>query len=58
MAEILALMKPAEKIILLMKYQEDMRIKEIMCVLKISESAVKMRIKRAKAKVVKIHREL
>lgn len=58
LAEILALMKPAEKIILLMKYQEDMRIKEIMCVLKISESAVKMRIKRAKAKVVKIHREL
>ena len=58
LAEILALMKPAEKIILLMKYQEDMSIKEIMCVLKISESAVKMRIKRAKAKAVKIHREL
>ena len=58
LAEILALIKPAEKIILLMKYQEDMSIKEIMCVLKISESAVKMRIKRAKAKAVKIHREL
>ena len=41
-----------------MKYQEGMHIKEIMGVLKISESAVKMRIKRAKAKVVKIHREL
>lgn len=53
LAEILASIKPAEKIILLMKYQEDMSIKEIMCVLKISKSAVKMRIKRAKAKVVK-----
>lgn len=58
LSAILALIKPAEKIILLMKYQEDMSIKEMMCILKISESAVKMRIKRAKAKVVKMHHEL
>ncbi len=58
LARVLTLIEPAEKMILLMKYQDDMTIKDIMEALKIGESAVKMRIKRAKAKVVKIYDEL
>ena len=58
LAKVLTLIEPTEKMILLMKYQDDMSIKEIMTVLNIGESAVKMRVKRAKAKVVKIYGEL
>jgi len=41
-----------------MKYQDDMSIKDISAVLEVGESAVKMRLKRAKAKVVKTYNEL
>jgi RNA polymerase sigma-70 factor (ECF subfamily) len=58
LVKILALIEPAEKMILLMKYQDDMSIKEIMEALQVGESAVKMRVKRAKAKVVKMYNEL
>ncbi len=58
LAKVLALIEPTEKMILLMKYQDDMSIKEIMNSLNIGESAVKMRLKRAKAKVVKIYQEM
>lgn len=44
-----------EKSILLMKYQEEMSIKEIEKALNLGESAVKMRIKRAKQKVVEMY---
>ena len=40
-----------DKTILLMKYQEDLSIKDIQEIFDISESATKMRIKRAKEKV-------
>jgi RNA polymerase sigma factor (sigma-70 family) len=40
-----------EKSIILMKYQDDLSIKEISDVLQISESAVKMRLKRTKERV-------
>lgn len=43
---------PSDKAILLMKYQDDISIKEIAYSLQISESAVKMRLKRAKEKVL------
>ena len=49
--QLLEKVKPEEKMILLMKYREEMSIKEIQAVFQISESAVKMRIKRAKEKV-------
>mgnify|MGYP000660439234 CR=1 FL=1 len=58
LAKVLSLIEPSEKMILLMKYQDDMSIKEIKEVLNIGESAVKMRVKRAKAKVVKLYEEL
>lgn len=44
-------MKPEERMILLMKYKDGLSIKEIQKIFSISESAVKMRIKRAKEKV-------
>lgn len=55
LAKVLTLIDPLEKMILLMKYQDDMSINEIKEILNIGESAVKMRIKRAKAKVIKIY---
>ena len=41
---------PGDKTILLMKYQDSMSIKEIGSILDKSESAIKMKIKRAKHK--------
>lgn len=45
---------PLEKMILLMKYQDDMSIKEIQEALNLGESAVKMRLKRSKNRVVEL----
>ena len=47
-----------DRAVLLMKYQDEMSIKEIASILDKSESAVKMKIKRAKAKAQKKKREL
>lgn len=47
--------KTEEKMILLMKYADSMSIKEIQEALNLSESAVKMRIKRAKEKVLDLY---
>lgn len=58
LAKALEIIDPSDKMILLMKYQDDMSIKEIKEVLDIGESAVKMRVKRAKEKVVKAYNEL
>lgn len=46
-----------EKALLLMKYQDDFSIKEISETLKISESAVKMRLLRSKDKLKKLYLE-
>ncbi len=46
-----------DKAILLMKYQDDFSIKDICGVLNKSESAVKMKIKRAKEKFKKVYTE-
>lgn len=48
-------LQPEEKGVLLMKYQDDMSIKEISEVLEASESAVKMRIKRSRAKAIELY---
>ena len=45
----------SDKAILLMKYQEGISIKELAEITKKSESAVKMKLKRAKSKVHKIY---
>ena len=56
--EILLLLKAKDKAILLMKYRDDIKIQDIAEILKVSESAVKMRLKRATEKAVSLHREL
>lgn len=53
--EALELISPEEKMILLLKYQDFLSIKEIESVLGIGESAVKMRIKRAKDKLITVY---
>lgn len=50
----LAEISPVEKMILLMKYQDDMSIKDIQDALNLGESAVKMRLKRSKNRVVEL----
>lgn len=47
-----------DKSILLMKYQDEMSIKEISSITQKSESAVKMKIKRAKQKFKKTYKEV
>ncbi|WP_460219134.1 RNA polymerase sigma factor [Psychroserpens sp. MEBiC05023] len=51
----LELVSPDEKMILLLKYQDNLSIKEIESVLGVGESAVKMRIKRAKDKLLTVY---
>ena len=46
-----------EKLILMMKYQDDLSVKEIMKVLSIGESAVKMRLSRAKQSLLKAYKK-
>jgi RNA polymerase sigma factor (sigma-70 family) len=58
LAKAMSLIEPKDKMILLMKYQDDMSIKEIKEALNIGESAVKMRVKRAKQKVISAYEEL
>ncbi|WBX77263.1 sigma-70 family RNA polymerase sigma factor [Tenacibaculum ovolyticum] len=58
LAKALEIIAASEKMILLMKYQDDMSIKDISITLDLGESAVKMRLKRAKGKVIKAYNEL
>ncbi len=49
---------PGDKAILLMKYQDELQIKEIAGVLDKTESAIKMKIKRAKHKALMVYKSL
>jgi len=53
--ELMEMVTDHDKMILLMKYQDNMSIKDIQGVFEISESAVKMRINRAKGKIKKLY---
>lgn len=55
--EVLNIIPAGDKAVLLMKYQDDFSIKEICKVLTKSESAVKMKIKRAKEKFLRVYKE-
>jgi RNA polymerase sigma-70 factor (ECF subfamily) len=55
--EALEKISPEEKMILLIKYQDSLSIKDLCGVLDIGESAVKMRLKRAKEKLVNVYNE-
>ncbi len=52
---ILELIHPEEKALLLMKYLDDLSMKQIGSALRISEDAAKMRIKRARARVLYLY---
>ena len=56
--EVLNILPAGDKAILLMKYQDEFSIKEICEIIEKSESAVKMKIKRAKEKFLKTYDEL
>lgn len=52
------LIDPNDKMILLMKYQDDFSVRELSEALEIGESAVKMRLKRAREKVINVYKNL
>ncbi|MFA5330081.1 MAG: sigma-70 family RNA polymerase sigma factor [Prolixibacteraceae bacterium] len=54
---ILELIHPEEKVLLLMKYQDNLPIKHIAKTLRISEDAVKMRLKRARSRVIYMYNQ-
>ena len=54
----LELIEPKDKAILLLKYQDDVSIKDLQILLNLGESAVKMRLKRARINVVEAHGRL
>lgn len=49
--ELMGQMKPHHRLMLLMRYQDGMSIKDISSTLKMSESAVKMRLKRSRERL-------
>ncbi|MBV6639584.1 MAG: sigma-70 region 4 domain-containing protein, partial [Cyclobacteriaceae bacterium] len=54
---ILEVIHPEEKAILLMKYMDDLSIRDISIALRISENAAKMRLKRARSRVFYLYSE-
>ena len=54
----LELILPEEKTLLLLKYQDGVSIKELESILEIGSSAVKMRLKRAKARAIETYNAL
>ncbi|MEZ4793310.1 MAG: RNA polymerase sigma factor [Gelidibacter sp.] len=54
----LELIDPEDKMILLLKYQDDVSIKDLTIMLEASESAIKMRLKRAKSRLVEAYNTL
>lgn len=55
--ELLGKMKSEDKLVLLMYYQDDFSVKRMAAVLELGESAVKMRLKRARERLAKLYRE-
>lgn len=55
---VLSQLPPSDKVILLMKYQDDMSIRDIAEALDKTESAIKMKLKRAKEKAKQLKYEL
>ena len=58
LAKAMALIDPQDKMILLMKYQDDMTVKGIMESLNLGASAVKMRLNRAKTRLMDSYKGL
>lgn len=58
MMKILDIMHAEEKAMILMKYKDDLSVRDIATALRLTEGAVKMRIKRAKARLLFLYRKL
>ncbi len=54
----LKIIAPEDKSLLLLKYQDDVSIKDLQELLQVGESAIKMRLKRARLKLIDIHNSL
>lgn len=54
---ILELIHPEEKALVLMKYKDNLPIKHIAASLQISEDATKMRLKRARARIIYLYKQ-
>lgn len=52
------IIEPADKALLLLKYQDDVSVKDLQTLLHINESAVKMRLKRARIKLISVYQKL
>lgn len=55
---VLARIEPDDRALLLMKYQDELSVKDMMDVLLLGESAVKMRIMRARERALRMFHEL
>ena len=56
--KVLEAIPPGDKAVLLMKYQDEMSIRDISEILDKSESAIKMKLKRAKQKAIEHYKDL
>lgn len=56
--KVLEAMDPTDRALLLMKYMDDLSVKEMMDVLELSESAVKMRLLRCRERALGVYQEL
>lgn len=56
--KLIAKLEPGDKAIILMKYQDDLSIKEIQEIMKMGESAVKMRISRIKNRLIEMNKKM
>jgi len=58
LGKVLDTIPSGDRAVLLMKYQDELSIKEIAAILDKTESAIKMKIKRAKHKAQKVYRDI
>ncbi|MFD2916504.1 RNA polymerase sigma factor [Psychroserpens luteus] len=54
----LEIITPEDKMIVLLKYQDDLSIKELQIIFDLGESAIKMRLKRAKSRLIQAYNTL
>lgn len=57
LVKILEMVHPEEKALVLMKYQDELSLKQIASTLRISEDAVKMRLKRARTRIIFFYKQ-
>lgn len=55
--KLIKLLRPEEELILLMRYQDGMSIKQIATILQVGDSMVKMRLKRLRNRLAKLFKE-